>query len=354
MSSIDRGRLEELLSGLCRAGGMALHLRPGRPPWIRLEGKLVDVGGDPISVPDLDDLLREFLFADHRLRLDRGEEVEVLFASQGGDRFRTAVLPTEDGTHLVFRRVPDRPPTFAEAGLPEMLVTVADLGTGLCVMTGFHGSGKRSTLAAIVDRINAERPVHLVSIERHIEFVHRAQRALVHQRELGTHVASVAEGIRQAQEQGADVLAVGDLESAADLDAVLGAVERGMLVLCSFEASCVVGAVADLQRLVPADERPRLRHRLAAALRVIVAQTLVRRRHGRGRVPLLEILVRDEAVVRAIRRGRQDLLPELMMRGRGLGMQTVDMALRALLEQHQISADEAAWHASDRDWVLAR
>lgn len=354
MTTMDKTQLEELLGGLVRSGAAALHLTPGRTPWVRLEGRVVPVAAEPLAPEELDDLLREFLFADHCARIARGEEVEILFNTTSGERFRTTVMPTRDGTSAVFRRVPDRIPDFQSSGLPELLGAFSSFPNGLVLVTGFHGSGKRTTLASMVDRINSERAVHVVTLERQIEFVHTSRSAVVHQREIGTHVASVTDGLGQAEQLGADVVVVSDLDSAESLNAVLDAVERGMLVFAGFEASCVVGAVADLPRLVDADDRPLVRRRLAASIRAIVSQTLVRRRHGLGRIPLLEILLRSAGVCRAIRRGRHTELPELMLRGRGLGMQTSDMALRALLQRHQISAEEAAWHAADRDWVLSR
>lgn len=354
MTTIDRTRLDDLLSGLVRSRGSALHVTPGHPPWIRLEGRVLPDGDALVTAEDLDDLLREFLFADHYSRLERGEEVEILFTSSDGDRFRTLVMPTRDGISVVFRRVPVRIPTFQEVGLPELLGAFSSLRDGLVLVTGFHGSGKRSTLAALVERVNAERPVHVVTVERQIEYIHTSRRAVVHQREVGTHVQSSAAGIRQACDQGADVVFVNDLDDAETLEAVFDTVERGILVFAGFEASGVVGAIADLPQLVSAERRPIVCRRLAASIRGIVSQTLVRRRHGRGRVPLLEILLRNEAITEAIRDGRHDELPDLMLKGRGLGMQTSDMALRSLLQRHLISAEEAAWHASDRDWVLAR
>ena len=351
-ATFDRAQLEELLAAFVRAGGTALHLMPDRVPWIRLDGRVMPLSERAIEAHELHDLLRDFLFADHHARLAKGEEVDVLFATKAGDRFRTMVIPQADGENVVFRRVPDQVPSFEEAGLPELLAALLAARDGLVVLTGSDGSGKRATLAAMVARLAQERAVQVVTIERQIEFVHTNQRSIVQQREVGTHVDSVADGVREALLQSADVIVIDELDDAAGLRAAIAAAESGRLVIASFDASCVVGAVARLPGLAPGEERSLLRRRLAGVLRALISQTLVRRRHGRGRVPLLEILLRNDAVCRAIRRGRHDELPGLMARGRGLGMQTSDMALRALVQRNLVSADEARWHAHDRDQVL--
>ena len=255
---------------------------------------------------------------------------------------------------MVFRRVPSQIPTFGDLELPELLGSFVGFRSGLILLTGFMGSGKSSTLASMVERINNERPVHIVCVENSIEFIHQSKVALIHQREVGTHIETVAEGVSHAYHQGAEVIAVNTLTDYEGFLSVLDAVERGSLVLCAFSASGVVAGTADLFRMFPAAERSRVRHRFAQALRVMMSQTLIKRRHGNSRVPLLEIMIRNKAVSRAIRHGTLEDLNDIMVRGRGLGMQTTDMALRSLLNRHLITAEEAAYHAADRDWVCSR
>jgi len=347
---MDRGHLEELLQSLVRSGGTTLHLLAGHVPWIRLHGRIVAAGG-PVAPQVLADLVRDLLFADQRQCLESGEEVELVYTADSGERYRTTVSSTVDGLSLVFRRVPERAPTLEELGLPELVGSFCAFRRGLVLVSGFFDSGKSATVAAMIDRINEERSTHVVSIERQIECLHASRRSLVHQREIGTHVPSLADGVRDAFVQGADVIVAREMATGDDLVAVLDAAERGALVVATVEASCVAGAIAELLRLVPGDARARTRMRFADVLRVAFAQRLVRRRHGQGRVPLLEIVIRNAAVVRAICQGRLEQLPDVVRSGRGLGMQTADMALRQLLDRHVISPEEAAFHATDRDWV---
>jgi twitching motility protein PilT len=352
---MDRAALDEMLASMARCGGSTLHLSPGHAPYMRVLGKLViadDAG--PLDGDAIVEVTTEFLFADHFARLNAGEEVCILYSTESGDRFRATILRQARGLGVVFRRVPDHVPTFAELELPELLDGFCAMRRGLVLVTGFHGSGRSTTLAAMVDRVNEDRAVHLVTIEPQIEYVHTARRSVVHQRQVGTHVESIGAGVREAFQQGAEVLAVGDLPDGDALRAVLNAVERGLLVFAVCEASGVAGAIANLPRLVAPEQKVRVRHRLADGLRAAVAQVLIPRRHGNGRVPLIEVLVRNEASARAIRRGRPELLHDVMMRGRGLGMQTTDLALRNLLNRHLITPEEAAHHAVDRDWVCGR
>ncbi len=350
---MDRTQLEELLAVLVRSGGTTLHLMANHPPCLRINGALVAADEVPITSQIVEDLARDFLFEEHRLQLDGGQEIELSYSAQSGARFRTTVIPQVTGLSMVFRRLPEKVPTFEELELPELLSSFVSFRTGFVVITGFFGSGKNTTLAAMVDRVNRERPVNIVTLEDPIEYIHQPASALVHQRELGTHVGTVSEGIAHATRQGAEVIAASEIRDCDGLLAALDAAERGRLVLATFTASCVVGAVADLMRMVPSEIRNRVRYRVARSLRAMISQSLIRRRHAHGRVPLLEILVKNEAVAKAIQRGRLDMLPEIMARSRGLGMQTTDIALRILLQRHLISIEEAAYHAVDREWVCA-
>lgn len=348
MTSMSRERLEELLAGLVRSGGTSLHLSAGNQPWVRVAGRAVPTGDEPTAPTALATLAGELLFADHLARIERGEEIDVVWASNAGVRFRVGALNHADGLGLVFRRLPEKAPELRDSELPELLGAFTALRRGLVLVTGPFGSGKSTTLAALVARIVEERAVNLVSLERRIEFVHACKNAVIHQREVGTHVATVAEGVREAFLIGADVLMVGEIASSEDLLATLDAAESGMLVLAGFESTSIASAVAELPKLVPPPERTNFLVRLADALRAMIGQTLIRRRNGRGKVPLLEILVRNEPVARAIRRGRAELLEGLMAEGLGLGMQTAELGLRRLLQRHVIAEDEVAQHAAAR------
>ncbi len=351
---MDRSQLEDLLASVIRTEGNSLHLLPDHVPFVRVGDNVVPTDMDRVSPQVIADLMRDFLFEDHRQQLERGEEVEVLYSTSGGQRFRTMVMRQCRGFAVVFHRMPDQIPTFEELGLPPVLSSLTGFQRGIVLLTGFFGSGKSTTLASLVQRINQEGAFHIHTIEKPIEFIHYSSQSLVHQREVGAHVDSMAEGVRDAYRQGAEVVVVDGLTDAETLFAMFEAVERGCFVLATLNASNVVGAITDVAKLVPPDDRPLVLSRLSKLLRGVAAQSLINRSHAGGRVPVFEVMIRTRAIAQAIRDGEFDELPELIRRGRGLGMQTSDQALRSLLVHNVIAPDEAAYHAVDREWVLSR
>ena len=351
---MDRAQLEDLLSSVVRTESTSLHLMPDQAPFVRVGGNLLPSEVEPVSPQVITDLMRDFLFEDHREQLVRGEEVEVLYSTAAGDRFRTIVSRQCRGLNVVFRRMSEEVPSFDTLGLPPVLSGMTSFRRGIVFLSGFYGSGTSTTLASIVDCLNRSGASHIATIEESIEFIHRPRQSLIHQREVGSHVESTAQGVRDAFRSGADVIAVDGLEDYDSLCAIFEAVERGTLVFVTFRASSVVGAVYELARLAPVDERSMVMFRLAKLMRGITAQSLIDRSHGDGRVPVVEVLIRTRSIAQAIRDGRFNDLQEMIQRGRGLGMQTSDQALRQLLAHNVISVDEAAHHAVDREWVTAR
>ncbi|MGE3173896.1 MAG: type IV pilus twitching motility protein PilT [Planctomycetota bacterium] len=351
---MDTKELEQMLGAMTRAGASSLHLIPGHAPCVRVQRKFVQSEHDTVSSVAIDELTRDLLFEDHRARLRRDGQVDVLYVARSGQRFRTTVLQQEQGLALLLRPVPEQPPQLQELQLPPQVGSFVQYRSGLVLITGFFGSGKSTTLAALVDRFNHETARHVVTIEDPIEYLHPQGQALLHQRELGPHVRDYVTGIRQAMRLGAEVVVISELNDGETLNAALDAVESGCLVLAGFDASSVVGACMELPMLVPHEERPRMRVRFAAALRAVTAQTLLPCAHQQGRVPMVEILINNSAVKTAIRQGNYKELPSIMNRCRGLGMQTSDVALRGLLSHHLITPEEAIQHAINRDLVLAR
>lgn len=351
---MDAQRLEALLAAMHRVGASALHLVPDRPPMLRVQRRFVAGDATPVATSDVGELIRDMLFSDHRERLARLGHVEVLYVARNGRRCRATVAETDGVCSLVLRPVPELPPQLADLELPPQVAGFTRCRAGLVAIAGFFGAGKSATLAAIVEACGQDAGLHIVTIEDSIQYVHQDGPALLHQREVGTHVATATAGIQQAVATGVDVVVVADTADAATLDAALSAAEAGCLVFLGVEAGSVVGALAELTSLVPLEQRPRLRTRLARALRGVTAQSLLHRSHTPGRLPVVEVLVNSPAVRTALRAGRLQDLPGIMQRCRSLGMQTMDIALRGLLAQHLVSQEEALLHAVDRDEVLVR
>ena len=351
---MDTKRLEDLLAAMTRVGASALHLVPGRAPSLRVQRRFV--GGDETTVTpaEVEELLRDMLFSDHREQLARDGHVEVLYVSRSGRRYRASAAEAFGHCSLVLRPVPEVPPRLESLELPEQVAGFARCRSGFVAIAGFFGAGKSTTLAGLVEQLNEDPTRHIVTIEDSIQFVHQNGAALLHQREVGTHVASVAAGVRQAVASGACVLVIGELRCGEALDAAITAAESGCLVFAGVEAGSIQGAITELSALVPLEDRPRLRTRLSRVLRGATAQSLLHRSHKAGRIPVVEVLVGSPAARAIVRKGALGDLQALMQRCRGLGMQTMDISLRSLLARHLVGQDEAMLHATDRDEVLAR
>ncbi|MCA8964011.1 MAG: Flp pilus assembly complex ATPase component TadA [Planctomycetes bacterium] len=351
---MDAKRLDSLLAAMHRVGATVLHLVPGRAPCVRVQRRFVQADETVVEAQELNELTRDMLFADHRERLHRQGHVDVLYVSRNGRRYRVTVNELDGNQSLLLRPVPENPPKLEQTELPEQITSFTHFRSGLVAVAGFFGSGKSTTLAAIVDALNQNASRHIVTIEDAIEFLHPNGAALLHQREIGSHVENCAEGIRQAVAAGADTIVVSELVDAAGIDAALNAAEAGCLVFVGIEAGSVVGAMSELTLMVPFEERGRLSARLARCLRAVSAQNLLQRSHRAGRVAQVEILISNPAAREAIRLGNLRELPGIMQRCRGLGMQTADIALRDLLARHAVTADEAMLHAADRDQLTTR
>lgn len=351
---MDTKELERMLTAMTRAGASSLHLLPGHSPCVRIQRRFVQSEHPVVESAAIDELLRDLLFEDHRVRLRRDGQVDVLYVSHSGQRYRTTVLQQEKGLAMLMRPIPEAPPQLEELGLPPQFASFVQLPSGLVLVAGSFGSGKSSTIAAMADRFNKETTRHLVTIEEPIEYMHPQGQALMHQREVGAHVRDCATGVRQAVRTGAEVIFVGEIQDAEALGAVLDAAESGCLVFAGFDASSVVGACMDLPTLAAPEDRHRVRSRFAATMRAVTAQTLLPCAHQQGRVPMVEVLIANSAARTALRDGAYEDLPGIMHRCRGLGMQNVDAALRSLLARHVITPEEAMQHAVHRENVVVR
>jgi len=351
---MDTNRLDTLLTATNRLGATALHLVPGRPPALRVQRSFMEGDDTPVQTRDIEELMRDMLFSDHREQLERRGYVELLYASRAGGRYRATVSASNGLTSVVLSPVPMDVPQLSSMDLPEQVSAFTRLRQGFVAIGGFFGAGKSTTLSAIIDACSRDAGRHIVSIEDSIQVVHQNSASLLHQREVGRHVVSAAEGVRQAVAFGADVIVVSEVKDLATLDAVLTASESGCLVFAGMEAGSVLGVVVGLSSLAAIEDRSRMRTRLSRSLRGVTAQSLLNRSHMAGRVPVVEVLVASPAVRAAIRTGRFDGLEEIMQRCRGLGMQTTDIALRKLLNNHVVTEEEALLHARNREEVSGR
>lgn len=353
--SEDVTQLEALLRHLHEVRGSDLHLKPGSPPHVRIDGQLKRAPFEPPS-PDLVATLARAVLDEPRLaELDERGEASSAVSVSGLGRFRVAVHRQRGSLAMVIRQVPPEIPELGSLGLPTQVDRFAEEERGLVLVTGSPGSGKTTTVAALLDRINKARSCHILTIEDPIEVLHADIEAIVTQREVGTDTASYAAALRSGLRQDADVIFVGELVDAATARAALTAAEVGHLVISTMRAA---GATETVQRLIdlfPPAEQDQARHSLVGVLRGVVNQRLLDRADGKGRVAAVEILVGTSKVIDAIANpAGLGEIERLLSEGQYHGMQTLDQGLIELVRDGLVSTREAlATSANPEDFRIA-
>lgn len=340
-------RLDATLEAGREGGASDVHLTPGRPPLFRIDGELAEAHLPALSADEIAAFVDEMLDGEQRATLDRKRSVDLAHV-MNGMRYRINVCHQTRGPLLVARVVPDRIFPLHRLGLPRVLNSVTELKDGLVLVTGATGTGKSTTLAALIDQINRTRYTTILTLEDPIEFVHTSDTSLVVQREVGIHVESYAEGLRSALRQDPDVILVGELRDQESIRLALEAAETGHLVFGTLHTR---GAAHTLDRILdafPPDEHQQIRVTLADNLRCVISQELVRTADGRGRCPALEIMVGNKAIAQLIREGETFKIPGVIMTHRRLGMQLMDHSLLTLVQAGDIDPDEAFRLASSK------
>jgi len=342
-------RIDALFDELLAKKGSDLHLGIGYPPLARVRGELVALGDEPIGQGEMEGLLFELL-DDPKLR-QISEENDLDFAHAYGDkaRFRANYFYKVTGLAAVFRTIPTRVLTLTELKCPEAVRKLADRRSGLVLVTGPTGSGKSTTLAAMIHHINERRACHILTIEDPIEFVHQPIRAQISHREIGPHAGSFASAIRSAGREDPDVILIGELRNNETMKLALQLASFGILVFATVHTNSAPATIDRIINAFPADEQPQVRGLLAESLVGIVAQQLLKTADGTGRVAAHEILIGTPALASMIRENKTFQIPSMMQANRGLGMQTMDMALETLLDSGVISAADAIEKASDKE-----
>ncbi len=343
------GHLQEMLRATRESGSSDLHLVSGIAPRVRLNGALVPLaGGVELTAEALATLLCEGVSTAQWQEFLASGDLDFALAVPGVARFRGNYLRQERGPSAVFRTIPEKIASLEELGLPAVLGRLADLRSGLVLVTGPTGSGKSTTLAAIIDRINRSLARHIVTIEEPVEFVHQNQRSVFSQREVGTDTVSFAAALRSAIRQDADVILVGEMRDLETISLALKAAEMGMLVFGTLHTNSAAKTIDRLIDVFPADEQPQARLSLADSLAAIVAQLLLPKASG-GRVAAHEILLKTPALPNLIREGSISMLVNLMQSGRSEGMQLLDDALFGLVEKKIVTPRDAYMKAQDKN-----
>ncbi|MCG8292537.1 type IV pilus twitching motility protein PilT [Pseudomonas entomophila] len=322
----------DLLAQAVAAGASDLHLAVGEVPLLRLDGELRRMALPVLGPAALEQGLAGWLDDGQRQQWMSGDELDLALVVPALGRFRVNLFRQRNGPGASIRLIPARVPSLDELDLHDVFQAFAANRDGLVLIGGPTGSGKSSTLAALVDELNREYALHVVTLEDPVEFIHQGQRSLVNQREIGRDSRDFAQGLRSALRQDPDVIMVGELRDLESIRLALRAAETGHLVLASVHTRSAVNSIDRLVEVFAAEEKPLMRTMLAESLRLVVAQRLVRRVAG-GRVAAREVLVVTPAVRNLIREGRMVQICSLMQVGAAQGMVTMEEATRRLRQQ---------------------
>lgn len=349
--------IDSLLTALVHAGGSDLHLSVGAPPFMRIDGDIAPMPGQPILVGDvLDRALMSILDEGQRKRFKDDLELDFAHTVAGIGRFRGNLLRQRRNTGAVFRIIPWEIKPLEALGMPTVLNNFANLPRGLVLVTGPTGSGKSTTLAALVDRANRTRNGHIITVEDPIEFLHDHRQCVVNQREVGDDTRSFNSALKHILRQDPDVILVGELRDLETISIALTAAETGHLVFATLHTQSAQDTVNRIIDVFPAEQQAQIRAQLAATLKGVVCQALLKAKDGKGRVAATEIMVINPAVATMIRRGETHQIPQALQSGGAQGMMTLNQHLAELVADGRVTreaAEEIASDAKDFDSLIA-
>jgi twitching motility protein PilT len=341
-------RIDAFLKLGLAQGCSDVHLAVGVPPMLRMNGDLLPIKFRQLSNSELESYVLEILTPNQQEHLRGGHDLDFSYVAEEGGRFRVNVFRKETGYGAVFRYIPGKVPTLDELYMPPVVSRFCDYHQGMVLVTGSTGTGKSTTLAAMIDHLNETRSLNIISLEDPIEFVHPSKNCQVIQRELGTHLTSFADGVRSAMREDPDVILVGELRDTETISMAMTAAETGHLVLGTLHTT---GAVKTIDRIIdalPGELREQTKAFLAMSLRAVVTQVLVKTPDGRGRRAVLEILVNNRAISKLITTDQTHQIPSQLQTGRDAGMQLLDQALLDAIQAKQIDPDDAFRFANDK------
>lgn len=341
-------RIDAFLKLGLAQGCSDVHLAVGIPPMLRMNGDLLPIKFRELSDTELESYLLEILTEKQKDLLGTGHDLDFSYVAEEGGRFRVNIFRKMTGIGAVFRHIPGQVPTLEQLDSPKVLRDFCDYHQGLVLVTGATGTGKSTTLAAMINYLNENRHLNIISLEDPIEFVHPSRNSQVIQREVGTHVASFADGVRSAMREDPDVILVGELRDAETITMAMTAAETGHLVFGTLHTT---GAVKTIDRVIdalPGDLREQTKAFLSMSLKAVVTQVLVKTPDGRGRRAVQEILVNNRAIAKLITTDQTHQIPSQLQTGKEVGMRLMDQALIDAIQRKEIDPDDAYRFASDK------
>ena len=341
-------RIDAFLKLGTQQGCSDIHLAVGVPPMVRQHGDLEAIKFRDLRDAELESYITEILTPNQSDYFRRGNDLDFSYVSADGGRFRVNVFRKDTGLGATFRAIPSEIPTLDKLGLPPIVTKLCDYHQGMVLVTGSTGTGKSTTLAAMIDHLNTTRRVNIISLEDPIEFVHRSKQSQVIQRELNTHIPSFAEGVRAAMREDPDVILVGELRDSETISMAMTAAETGHLVFGTLHTT---GAVKTIDRIIdalPVEEREQTKSFLAQSLLAVITQILVKSADARSRRALCEIMIMTKAIAKLIQTDQTHQIPTQLQTGRDYGMQMLDQALLAAITAKEIDPDDAYAYATEK------
>ncbi len=344
-------RIDSFLRVVADQQASDLHLHAGKVPTIRHNGQLIRLPFRTLSDAEARRFVLEILTPEQRDTLETERQVDFMYALEGVGRFRASALAQNDGLGIVLRFIPARIPSLRDLAFPPAVSRLTRLGQGLVLITGPTGSGKTTTLAAILQEINRTSKRHIITIEDPIEYVHQPAQSVVTQREVGRHTESFASGLRAALREAPQVVVVGEMRDLETMQLALSAAETGLLVFGTLHTNSAAKAVDRIVDMIPEDAREEVRGLLSVVLKAVIAQHLCLRTGGEGRIAALEILLQNHAVANLIRENKTYQVDAMLQSSArdSLGSQSLDGSLLRHIEQGSITLEEALRAANHPD-----
>jgi twitching motility protein PilT len=348
--SIDR-----LLQHVVANGASDLHLTVGSKPTIRVHGTLRRIDEEPVMTPEMTrEMFYRILSTEQQKHLEIQRQLDLAYSVPGMARFRVNIYSQRESLAGAFRLIPTELKTLEELGLPSHLHELTRRPRGIVLVTGPTGSGKSTTLAALIDEINRTRYDHIITIEDPIEFLHRHKNCIVNQREIGADALSFGDALRAALRQDPDVILVGEMRDQETIGIALTAAETGHLVFATLHTQSAPSTIDRIIDVFPGEQQDQIRMQLALSLEGVVTQTLMKTADEQGRVPALEVLIPDDAVRNLIRQGKIEQVYSFMQTGSKRGMQTMEQSLADLVSKHLITVEQAVSRSTRPEQLLGQ
>ena len=340
--------LQQLLKAMVEQGASDLHITTGTPPQLRIDGVLVPLRVNPLSPVDTKQLCYSVLTDTQKLHFEEERELDFSFGVRGLARFRANLFMQRGAVGGAFRTVPFKISSFAELGLPPVIEELCNKPRGLVLVTGPTGSGKSTSLAAMIDKINSERHEHIITVEDPIEYLHPHKKCLINQREVGSDTESFKKALKYILRQDPDVVLVGEMRDLETIEAALVTAETGHLCFATLHTNSAVQTINRIIDVFPPNQQSQVRAQLSFVLEGIICQALLPRATGQGRIPALEVMVPNAAIRNLIREDKIHQIYSIMQIGQGKsGMQTLNQSLASLYLRRLVTLEEAVGHTSE-------